>query len=394
LPPLSHFCILRYTTDMQLFPEKTLKRRRETPSTDSLQAFRQNLPVYQFRKELIHCITGDTDTDNKVVLVVAETGSGKSTQIPAYLLSSHHRMAVTQPRRVAAVTLAHRVSTEHATVTGQRIGYRVRFDDCTSTDTQLTYVTAGMLLREAMVDPLLRRYSILFLDEAHERSLQTDILLGVVVRARRARASSRPLKIVVMSATLHVETFQTFFGKENVHTVRIPGRQYPVQLLYTQTPVEDFLESALTTVLNIHETEDEGDILVFLPGQEEIEDLAALLRQYLQEEEADQWTGDKVEDLQAAGKANLNHNTPVVSGVMICLLYAALPPDVQLAAFADKPENCTRKIILATNIGKFPLLVRLFELGGLSLAKGLLDAFCILTPCFLAVFCFVLPLIP
>jgi ATP-dependent RNA helicase DHX33 len=341
------------TSIMQLLSEKSKKRRRETPSGDTLQAFRQNLPVYQFRKELIQSITGDVAKDNKVVLVVAETGSGKSTQIPAYLLGTHHRMAVTQPRRVAAVTLATRVSTENQSVTGQRIGYRVRFDDCTSTDTQLTYVTAGMLLREAMVDPLLRRYSILFLDEAHERSLQTDILLGVVVRARRARAVSRsPLKIVVMSATLHVETFQKFFGPENVHTVRIPGRQYPVQLLYTQTPVEDFLEAALSTVLNIHETEEAGDILVFLPGQEEIEDLAALLRQYLQEEEAEQWIGDRVEDLQATGKGVLNHNIPVISGVMICLLYAALPPDVQLAAFADKPEGCTRKIILATNIGK------------------------------------------
>lgn len=314
---------------------------------DDLQAFRQNLPVYPFRHQLLQCMT----KDNKVVLVVAETGSGKSTQIPAFLLETSHRIAVTQPRRVAAVTLAQRVSQENDCQLGQRIGYRVRFDDCTGPDTQLAFVTAGMLLREAMVDPRLSRYSVVFLDEAHERSLQTDILLGVVARARKARLETpRPLKVVVMSATLHVETFQNFFGgAEAVHTLRIPGRTFPVQLLYAGEPTEDYIEAALATVLNIHENEQAGDILVFLPGQEEIEDLATLLRQYLQEEEAEQWTGDRVENLQLA---KTTHHSPIVSGVMICLLYAALPPDVQLQAFAEKPEGCSRKIIIATNIAE------------------------------------------
>ncbi|EEC48306.1 predicted protein [Phaeodactylum tricornutum CCAP 1055/1] len=310
---------------MKLFSETAKKKRHRSDSIDSLANFRQNLPVYAYRTELLRAIRSP-----KIVLVTASTGSGKSTQIPAYLIDSEHVMAVTQPRRVAATTLAQRVAHEHQGIVGHQIGYRVRFDDCTRSDTQLTYVTDGMLLREAMVDPLLRKYSIIFLDEAHERSLQTDILLGVVQRARKSRQQSysrRPLQIVVMSATLQVQTFEDFFGKENVVRIEIPGRQFPVQMLYTSVPAEDYMEATLATILQIHTHEEAGDVLVFLPGQEEIEDLATLLR------------GNTVSQLLA-------------NGVLICLLYAALPPEAQLAAFAEKPEGCRRKIILATNIAE------------------------------------------
>jgi len=142
---------------------------------------------------------------------------------------------VTQPRHVAAITLAQRVVLEQeGSMVGQLVGYRVRFDDCSSpTETQLLYVTDGMLLREGMVDPLLQQYQVIFLDECHERSLQTDILIGVVQRARKARATTgkHPLRVVLMSATLDIETFQKFFGSDQVITFRIPGRQYPVQLV-------------------------------------------------------------------------------------------------------------------------------------------------------------------
>ena len=330
---------------MQLFP----KRRRlegKTETHKDLQEFRKSLPVFQFRKQLIQAIAHDP---SKVVLIVAQTGSGKSTQIPAYLLDSHHCIAVTQPRRVAAITLAQRVATEQSCIVGrQQVGYRVRFDDCSTVETKLLYVTDGMLLREAMVDPLLSRYSIIFLDESHERSLQTDILLGVVQKARRLRR----LKVVVMSATLEVESFENFFGKDQITVFDIPGRQFPVQLLYTDQPVTDYLEAALSTVIQIHEHhpgEDSGDVLVFLPGQEEIEDVASLLRQHLQEQEATQWTGDRVE----AMPSKKSSPATLVGGVMICLLYAALPPETQMIAFQEeKPPGCTRKVILATNIAE------------------------------------------
>ncbi len=236
-----------------------------------LSKLRKELPVYQFQSQIVQAMIR-----NDVLLVMAETGSGKSTQIPSYLDESgkfyskasptHARsICVTQPRRVAAMTVAKRVAEERGCRLGAAVGYKVRFDDSTTPQTRIIYATDGMLLRESMADPLLSRYSIVVLDEAHERSLQTDILFGVVRRAMRARNERiksdfdlqedtidqkiqhrmrqrahewrlPSLKVVVMSATLEVETFSNFFPQ--AETIRIPGRMFPVQIVYTQEPQE------------------------------------------------------------------------------------------------------------------------------------------------------------
>lgn len=372
-------------TNSSNVPLSSLQERKS-----QLAPTRLLLPVYKFKRQISELLK-----EKDVLLVVAETGSGKSTQIPAYLdesglFSSRNgkfarSICVTQPRRVAAMTVAKRVAEERGCPIGSAVGYRVRFDDSTEKNTRIIYATDGMLLREAMSDPLLRRYSVIVLDESHERSLQTDILFGVVSRAmaargmvkienttergdgeesideriqRRMRERARDLclpklKVVVMSATLDIETFKSFFSDAAI--VKIPGRMFPVQIVYTREPQEDYIDSALATAMQIHEEADDGDILVFLPGQEEIEDLASLLKRHLDQQKTLQrqlTSADIVQSVQGMGTNLDGKAASIINGVMVCVLYAALPPEAQMIAFQPKPEGCSRKIILATNIAE------------------------------------------
>ena len=394
------------------------------------------MPIHPFRNEILeklfesreisHKSNKDSSNavtnahNNSVLLVTAQTGSGKSTQIPQFLYHYMKRqnidqnskrcrnmIGVTQPRRVAAMSVAKRVAEEMKCELGTTVGYRVRFEDCSHYHhTKVLYLTDGMLLRESMADPLLSRYGVIVLDEAHERSLQTDVLFGVVKRALIARQadlsvhsqqkkngdndtrvedkdtlirknmflkakhlSLAPLKIVVMSATLDVESFAHFFQIEsmNVSIVNVPGRQYPVDVVYTEEPVDDYIDASLWTVLRIHEEADNdgntaGDVLVFLPGQEEIENLSHLLKRSLEDSSKKLITEDKilseneskdiVQSIRGIGTDLSSGNNLIINGVMICLLYAALPPEQQMFAFLPKPQGCKRKIILATNIAE------------------------------------------
>ena len=211
--------------------------------------------------------------ETQILVFVGETGSGKTTQIPQFVLFDDlphfHRkqVACTQPRRVAAMSVASRVADEMDVVLGQEVGYSIRFEDNTSANTILKYMTDGMLLREAMNDHNLDRYSCIILDEAHERTLATDILMGLLKEV----AIRRPdLKIIIMSATLDAQKFQRYFG--GAPLLAVPGRTHPVEIFYTPEPERDYVEAALRTVRQIHASEPEGDILLFLTGEEEIED--------------------------------------------------------------------------------------------------------------------------
>ncbi|GLD91542.1 hypothetical protein PINS_up000075 [Pythium insidiosum] len=298
-------------------------------ATTEIERTRQRLPIFAHRQRIVSAVAA-----HRVVILVGETGSGKTTQIPQYILEEHDsaRIAITQPRRVAAIAVAQRVCQEvNRDALGGTVGYSVRFDDMSSRDTKLRFMTDGMLMREAMLSPSLDRYSVIVLDEAHERTLQTDILFGVVKQALRKRSD---LKVVVMSATLDVALFQKFFADSNPAVLQIPGRQFNVDVFYTAKSQPDYLDAALVTVLQIHldERESNGSILVFLTGQEDIETLETLLEEYARSLPADAL---KLE---------------------VCPIFAAMPREQQMKVFEPAPRG-VRKVILATNIAETSITI-------------------------------------
>lgn len=195
---------------------------------DKILQDRKTLPIYSYREKLLTLIR-----DNQVVVLVGETGSGKTTQIPQYLheigYSKFGKIGITQPRRVAAMSVATRVSQEMGTKLGYEVGYSIRFEDCTSDKTIIKYMTDGMLLREFLNEPDLKSYSCLMIDEAHERTLHTDVLFGLVKDLARSRPD---LKLIISSATMDAQKFSDYFDKAKIIT--IPGRKFPVDIYYTK----------------------------------------------------------------------------------------------------------------------------------------------------------------
>lgn len=287
---------------------------------------RESLPVFHFRNQLIQAVK-----DNQIMIVVGETGSGKTTQLTQYLAESGFgntgMIGCTQPRRVAATSVAKRVAEEVGCEVGAEVGYAVRFDDSTSKDTVIKYMTDGHLQREIIMDPDLKRYSVIMLDEAHERTIATDVLFGLLKKTVKRRAD---LKIIVTSATLDADKFSSYFNEAPIFT--IPGRTFPVEILYSKEPESDYLDAALVTVMEIHLSEPAGDILVFLTGQEEIDTACEVL----------------YERMKALG--------PNVPDLLILPVYSALPSEMQSRIFEPAPPGA-RKVVLATNIAETSITI-------------------------------------
>ena len=340
---------------------------------------RQKLPIWKHAGTIKEAIRS-----KDVLLLSGETGSGKSTQAPQFLLDEVGGcIAITQPRRVAAITLARRVAQEVGSPLGSaspasKVGYSVRFDNSTSPNTRIKFLTEGMLLQEMLRDPWLRQYSAVVVDEVHERGVNVDLILGFLRRMVVGDSEGRggvPLKVVVMSATADIESLRNFFeegyekdtrdkedfidepdwngfsdtkdgpnaqndlikeadlSSTHVSICSIEGRQFPVKIVYTPEPVQDIIEDALRLIFQIHKREAlPGNILVFLTGQEAIESLKKLVNDYA---------------------ADLDFKTPKL---LVLPLFAALPQAAQQKVFQPTP-SWTRKVILSTNIAETSLTV-------------------------------------
>ena len=364
---------LKRKNNDNILSNKTLKKSNSDNNVN------RQLPIYHYQQQLINNII-----TKQVTILCGETGSGKSTQLPQYLLSSINKtrlpegcIVCTQPRRVAAMTIAQHVANERRVTLGQEVGYSIRFDDKSCEKTKIKYVTDGVLLREIMSDRELLKYNVVILDEAHERSLQTDILIGLLKQLLEKRSS---LRVVVMSATLEVNLFATYFNVNPSDVIHIKGRQYPVQIMYTPTPEPDFIEACLLTCLQIHEEDNftqsssGGGVLVFLSGQEDIENLQVLLEEHLRamynakcesnKMKQSSVSAEKIDDntstiLENNFEVDNGKNGKIVkfgdnmsdSDYIILPLYASMNPDDQLKAFQPRYAG-KRKFILATNIAE------------------------------------------
>ena len=293
----------------------------------SIQENKESLPIYAYKKDLLEAIR-----DHQVLIIEGETGSGKTTQLPQYLYESGYtkngqKIGCTQPRRVAAMSVSKRVSEEMRVKLGNEVGYSIRFEDCTSERTVIKYMTDGMLLREFLNEPDLASYSVMIIDEAHERTLHTDILFGLMKDIICLRSD---LKLIISSATLDAEKFSEFFNDAPIF--RIPGRRFPVNIYYTKTPEADYIDAVVISVLQIHVSQPLGDVLVFLTGQEEIETVQELL----------------LERTRKFGKK--------LREMIILPIYANLPTDMQAKVFIPTPPGA-RKVVLATNIAETSLTI-------------------------------------
>lgn len=391
---------------------RSLKKRSE-----ELEASRLSLPIYKDARSIQKALQ-----EKDVLLLVGETGSGKSTQVPQILLNESWCkpqsikdrsssksspknggvIAITEPRRVAAISLARRVAEEMGVPLGSSspastVGYSVRFDSSTSPSTRIKFLTEGMLLQELLSDPWLLKYSAVIVDEVHERGVNVDLVLGFLKRILHSGTNPRrgmPLKVIVMSATADMQPIEVFLAppkrigsegaldglklegaiaeepqvdevesewsgissdegsmpdtdivpngivqaassstSKSVASIHITGRQFPVQVIYTSNRVSDFVDEALRTIFEIHyKMPLPGDILVFLTGQETVENLEALCSEYA-------------------------HSMPQsVPKLLILPLFAALPQSAQQRVFFRTPTR-TRKVILSTNVAETSITV-------------------------------------
>ncbi len=303
--------------DITNFPSAAEKRPQSSETIGESSRMKiPKFPMDEHRAEVVECVR-----HNQNAVIIGETGSGKTTRIPDFLLDEfpEAKIAITQPRRVAARSVSRYIAGRRGERVGDEIGYQVRFEDKTTEGTRANFMTDGILLRKLQFDPLLEEYDIVMVDEAHERNLNIDFVLGLLkrVQAERKKRGMKELKVIAASATIEKEKFANYFGGSP--TVEVPGRMHPVDVRYENEQVKDYTKAAAEKVKEITSSGGPGDILIFMPGEQEIR-----------------------RTIQEIGELNL-------SNVEVMPLFGAMAPEDQDKIF-EKNQN--RKVIVSTNIAE------------------------------------------
>lgn len=385
-----------------------LKRKVHYVSLDrphEIQEQRMKLPVFAEEHRIMEAIH-----NHPCVILCGETGSGKTTQVPQFLYESGYgssesedtpgMIGVTQPRRVAAMAMAERVGTELGSHK-QKVGYQIRFDSRVSQDTKIKFMTDGVLLREMMADFLLSKYSCIIIDEAHERNMNTDVLIGMLSRVLKLRAKYhnndpkkfKLLKLVIMSATLRVTDFSEngrLFPSEPPPVITVPARQFPVSVHFNKRTAFNYMEEAFRKTCKIHRKLPPGGILVFLTGQNEISALVKQLRKEfpspsrygssaqvkvdarnadteaeevdfsvkvdeMDEVDEDDFPNEE-EDNEEGFDEQLQEGQSPSDPLYVLPLYSLLPTSEQMKVFQDPPKGA-RVCIVATNVAETSITI-------------------------------------
>jgi ATP-dependent RNA helicase DHX8/PRP22 len=300
---------------VSLSREEEITNYRTKPNRSNGSCHVGRYPVESKREEILRKLRS-----NQFVMIRGDTGCGKTTQIPKYLLEEYGSVVCTQPRRIAAISMSRRVSEELNTEVGDVVGYKIRFEEMSSDRTRIWFVTDGVLLRECIKDRLLMKYDAIIIDEAHERSINTDTIIGYCKDLVQER---KDLKVVIMSATLNVSKLTYFL---NCPVVEIKCKMFPSEIFYLKYEEKgDYFYETLKTVGQIYESKPDGNILVFLTGQEEIDEGYKIL------------------------KKNLGGR-----GFKLFKLYSSISHEEQNLIFKESKD---RKIILSTNIAETSLTI-------------------------------------
>jgi len=335
--------------------------------SEEMEKLRQDLPVFMHEKEVLESVE-----NNLVTIICGETGSGKSTQVPQFLYEYGYTgttrkgmIGITQPRRVAATSLSKRIADELNFKLGEQVGYQIRYDrKFVSQDTAVKLMTDGILLKELELDHLLEKYSVIIIDEAHERSINTDILISLlsrIVRLRLKKAIAErsqnpkakthkhfPLRLVIMSATLRVDDFmqnKRLFPHLTPRVIKVESRQFSVDLHFSKVTKEDYEEETFKKICKIHTTLPSGGILVFMTGKKEIEAMVERLKAEYKR--------------RSRGKKNNDQDAEMDDdsmSVQVLPLYSMLSPEQQLKVF-NPPQEGHRLIVISTNIAETSITI-------------------------------------